>query len=377
MTKFFVKSSSTIYVISLVEKSLAMEFFFTELLKRNLDFQIVFLNPKAPPIMSILEDKGANVKWIKYAGKKNIPKTFIKLFLMLKSIKPLVLHAHLFDASIISLPIALLLNIKKRIHTRHHSSHHHLYFPHAVKYDRFINFCSTEIFAISDNVKKVLIEKEHVQNKKVKVVHHGFDFSYFNDVSILRIKDIKVRYNLENYGPIVGVISRFTHWKGVQYIIDAFQMFVEKSPKAILVLANAKGDYEKEILHKLKNVPVENYRLINFEADSPALFKSFDVFVHTPIDFHSEAFGQVYIEALMAKVPSVFTLSGIANEFVVHRKNALVVDYMNPLAIYDSLLQIFDDHDETKIMIQQGYDDVLAVFNVTKMVDNSISSYEK
>lgn len=370
------KPTSTLFVISLVDKSLPMEFFFIELSKHDSNFQIVFLNPAPPSIMINLVKKGLSVKWIKYSGKKDVVKVFFKLFLLCRSIKPSVIHAHLFDASLISLPAAMLAKIKKRIYTRHHSSQHHIYSPHAVKYDRFINMCATEIFAISENVKNVLVENENVAVEKVKVVHHGFDFNYFNSVTDNRIFEIKSSYNFENNWPVIGVVSRFTHWKGVHYIIDAFYRIVQKYPDAVLILANAKGDYESEIFNKLRIIPSNNYRLIVFEEDSPALFKSFDVFIHTPIDSHSEAFGQVYIEAMMAKIPSIFTLSGIANEFVINRKNAFVVDYKDSKAIYNSIIDIIDDKILVDKIVKKGYDDVLANFDIKKIVIDSISSYE-
>jgi len=75
----------------------------------------------------------------------------------------------------------------------------------------------------------------------------------------------------------------------------------------------------------------------------PALFKTFDVFVHTPIDNHSEAFGQVYIESLAGGIPMVCTLSGIANECVKHLENAIVVDYKNSKDIYNGMKLILEN----------------------------------
>ena len=69
----------------------------------------------------------------------------------------------------------------------------------------------------------------------------------------------------------------------------------------------------------------------------------FDVFVHVPVDKNSEAFGQTYIEALAVGVPSVFTLSGVACEFIENGKNALVVDYQNSEQIYEALKRILSD----------------------------------
>jgi glycosyltransferase involved in cell wall biosynthesis len=365
-----------VYVISLVERSMPMDWFFTELIKRNQNVLIVFLNPAAPPLMQDLADKGLNVHWIKYAGKMDMPFVFLKLFKLFRRLKPSVLHVHLFDACLIALPAGAFAGIKRRIHTRHHSSHHHYFFPHAVWYDRFVNFWSTSILAISENVKNILVTMENVPSSKVTVIHHGFDFDIFSDVSSERISAIMQKYDFVNKSPVIGVVSRYTYWKGIQYVIAAFEKLLKSKPNAILVLANAKGDYAVEITDLLKTLPSSTYRQIVFEADTPALFKSFDVFVHVPIDNHSEAFGQVYIESLIAKVPSVFTLSGIANEFIANERNAMVVDYMNSNAILNAIVRLIDEPDLVELLVENGFNDVKEMFDVKRMVSDTIVVYE-
>ena len=63
--------------------------------------------------------------------------------------------------------------------------------------------------------------------------------------------------------------------------------------------------------------------------------------MHVPIDSMSEAFGQTYIEALASRVPSIFTLSGIACEFAKDRVNCLVVPYKDSDSIQLALESIF------------------------------------
>src|SRR5204862_1825729 len=127
------------------------------------------------------------VHHIRYRNKSDVPLSFFKLWRLMIGRRIQIVHAHLFDASLITLPAAWFAGISKRIHTRHHASQHHRYNPHAVKYDRFINRLSTHIVAISDSIKKILVEHEHVDSEKITVVHHGFDLSYFEKVSPERI----------------------------------------------------------------------------------------------------------------------------------------------------------------------------------------------
>ena len=252
---------------------------------------------------------------------------------------------------------ARLAGVKKRIYSRHHGSYHHEYFPSAIKYDRFINFLSTDVVAISENVKNILID-EGVAPEKIHLIHHGFDLDAFRNVTAEKINQMKAKYLPAPGYPVFGVISRYIEWKGIQFIIPAFKKILEAYPQAHLILANARGHYEKQIKKLLKEIPQQNYTEIAFEDDLFTLYKLFDVYVHAPVNKNIEAFGQTYVEALAAGIPSVFTLSGVAKEFIVNRKNALVVDFQNSNAIYNATMELLKDESLRNILIQNGQQSV-------------------
>ena len=375
MGKSFTSSGTWLYVISDVNNSQAFENFFKAIRPSNNDIHILFLYPYAPELQIKCDQLGYKTKWIKYNSKKSIPKVFLKVCYQIIQLRPKLIHNHLFDASLIGLFASWILKVKIRIHTRHHASMHHEYFPHVVKYDNMINIFSTKIIAVSENIRTILIEKENVQSKKIKVIYHGFDLSNFNNVNSTRIIELQKKYNIEKNAFVVVMISRYTHWKGIQYVIPAFKKLLMEFPHSVLVLANASGDYTTEIKSLLKNLPVESYREISFEKDSPSLFKMFNVFVHVPIDDHSEAFGQVYVEALAAKCPTIFTISGIAKEFIIPDKNSTVVPFCNSEAIYFALRNQIIDPAKTESLVLNGFNDVHKHFAIEMMIDKTLECY--
>jgi hypothetical protein len=144
-----------------------------------------------------------------------------------------------------------------------------------VKYDRFINFCSTHIVAISENVKNVLIKQEGVSESKIHLIHHGFDQTLFDFNNELLKSTLKTKYKLTSNDPIIGVVSRYTKWKGIQFIIPAFKALLLEFPNAKLVLANASGDYKQHIQLMLSELPSNSYCEIEFEKDIFALYSTF------------------------------------------------------------------------------------------------------
>ncbi len=346
------------YILFKIEKALGFEWALKYVNNDKFEFSVISINVSEN---SIFEQfcKQQNIEFhrVKYNSKWSVPKATIDTYKILNKIKPDVVHCHIFEANLIGLSSAIMAGVKKRIFTRHHSTFHHTTQPGGKKYDLIINKMATHIISISENVSHVLIEKEGVPPEKVHLIHHGFDLSFFNNISDERIATIKQKYNPENKQPIIGVVSRYTEWKGIKYTLSAFEKLLVKYPNALLVLANAKGT-DQALRDRIKQLPKKNYIEIVFEQDNAALFKLFDVFVHVPIDPEIEAFGQIYIEALAVGVPSVFTLSGVSREFIVNDKNAVVVDFKNEHQIYDGINKILDDETFRNKLISNGKKDI-------------------
>ncbi len=358
-------------VVQNISKAQEHEWYVEYINREKFDIQFLLINCKGTFMDQFLVSRKVPVFHMSYKSKSELPGLTFRIFQLLRSEKFDIIHTHLFEATLAGLTAARLAGIKKRIYTRHHSDYHHVYFPSAVKYDKYNNFLATDIVAISRNVQHILIDKENAPESKVHLVHHGIDLTDYRPGAVdnRRILDLKNKYGLTGNGPFIGAISRFTAWKGVQYIVPAFKDILKEYPGAILILANANGDYKSEILDLLKEVNSENVRLIQFENDIAALYKTFDCFVHVPIDISSEAFGQTYLEALASEIPSVFTISGIAAEFIWDKVNAIVVPYKNSNAVKDAVLFVLSNRDSLSGMVQAGYDEVAARFDIHIKID--------
>ncbi len=347
------------YIISNIDKAIAFEWIANGLDSKRFKLEFILLNPGNSALERYLVDKGITVKRIRLRGKKDYPMALFKLFWYWLWHRPHVVHAHLFDANIIGLLVAKILGIKQRIYTRHHSSYHHDNFPKAVKWDLRANSWATDIVAISQNVAQILVQMEHVPTNKVHLIHHGFDLMSFRNIEAYRIEKIRTKYKIPIQSPIIGVIARYLELKGHVYIIDAFKSLQATYPQAHLILANAAGPDAKAMQeHLVQTLPKGSYTEIRFEPDLFALYPLFDVYVHTPIDAQSEAFGQTYIEALAAGIPSVFTLSGVAPEFIQHEYNALVVGFKDSNAISLACHRLLSEPQLREQLIKNGKESI-------------------
>jgi len=366
------------YIVSFVTKSVAFEWIVESIDRKRFEIVFILLNPEDSSLERHLREHKVRTHRVHYAGKKDILRSTLEVHRLLRKERIDIVHAHLFEGSLIGLAAAKLAGITRRIHTRHNATIHHNYHPHAVKYDRMINHMSTDIVAISESVRSILVDLEQVNPDKITLIYHGFKLAEFNNIPETRVEALRSKYLSDApSGPVIGVISRYIHWKGVQYIVPAFEQVLSAHPGAKLVLANASGPYSADIKAMLKKLPIKSYVEIPFEADIFALYQLFDLFVHTPIDPNSEAFGQIYVEALAAGVPSIVTISGIAKEFISNGKNALTVPFQNSDAIRYALLRLLDDQQLQKTLSGNGKTSVAEMFTLERMVASLESMYAK
>lgn len=363
------KKIKILYIISNIDKALAFEWVNEYLNKELFEISFVILGEGNSALYNYLSKTETPVYHIQYRGKKDIVKSLIKLLKIIRASRPSVVHTHLFEANLVGLTAALLLRVKKRIYTRHHATIHYKEFKKGLKWDKLCNFIATDIVAISNNIRQILIDWDKVDASKVHLIHHGFKFEYFTNIESARIENLKLKYSiLTSYKPIIGVISRYMEWKGVQFSIQAFKLLLKKYPSAHLILANAQGDYSGEIKLLLADLPPASYTEIVFEYDLAALYKLFDIFIHVPIDTQSEAFGQTYVEALAAGIPSIFSQSGIACDFIQHEENALVVAHKDANKICESIERLLCDDALTKKIVYCGRQSVYERFSIESMI---------
>lgn len=363
------------YIISKINKALAFEWIAESFKNTEIQLSFILLNNTETELEQYLISQNVPVKRIFFESKKDIPLATLKTYFTLKKWKPDAVHCHLFEASIIGLYAAKWAGISKRIYTRHHFLYHWEKNLKAVKYDIWCNQWATDIVVLTERMGKFLIEKEKASPEKIHFIPHGFRLDTWQNISPQSIQGLKTKYNPNNQYPLIGVIARWVEEKGIHYIIPAFEQFLQDYPDAKLLLANAKGTFKPQIDTLLQNIPQKNYQIINFESNIAGLYSLFDVYVHVPTGIDKEPFGQTYIEALLTKKPCVFTLSGIANSFIEHEKNALVVPYKDSQAIYLACKRLLQEPEFAKQIAENGYRQVTELFSLEKMIQNLKNIY--
>ncbi|HEY6350701.1 MAG TPA: glycosyltransferase family 4 protein [Candidatus Angelobacter sp.] len=344
---------------------------------RNYNFTFLFLHPDESLIAVELKEEGVPCHHIRFSKRLQVPTAMRKIFHFCRQQHFDVVHAHFVNACLSGLPGSHLAGIKIRIHTRHHCSPH----PYSGRvrrqalYDQINNRFSTAIIAPCDMVRRRLMD-EGVHPNRIELIHHGFDLDSFHNVAPDRIQRIAEQYGIRSEGPVIGASARFVPTKGVQHIVEAFQRLLSAYPKAQLVLANARGKLA-EVRAGLSRLPPGSHLEIPYEMDNSALYHLFDIFVHVPVAGWVEGFGQVYVEAMAAGIPSVFTKAGIAHELLRHGENSWVVDYESPDQIHKALLALLSNPALCSRLSRQARADVEQEFGLDQHASRLANFYDR
>jgi glycosyltransferase involved in cell wall biosynthesis len=359
-----------LYVVSQAVRWVSFEWVAGGLDRERFDLSFLLLSKAPPPLAPHLEAKGVDVTHLPFPGRHAVPRAALAVARHCRNRGYDLVHTHFVDAGLAGLTGARLAGVPVRVHTRHHAgpypaSHRA---PWGFLYDRWINRLSTAIVAPSRQARRALLEYDRVPPEKVVLIHHGFDLGAFavaGDADALRMR---LKYDLGTDRPVVGVVARYERIKGVEHAVRAFGRLSAAYPTARLVLANARGSRAREIQRLLAALPAGRVTEVAFEEDMPALYRTFDVFVHVPIRRHLEAFGQVYVEAMAAGVPCVCSLAGVAEEFLTDGENAVVVDPEDSSQIRDGIARVLGDDALRDRLVANARRDVAERFGIDRML---------
>lgn len=363
------------YVISEIDKAVFFEDTLTGLRRKGFEVSCILINCEHGELAAFLAKNRFEVHHFSVRKISRSLRVILSVRSVLRKLKPDVVHCHLSTANWTGLWAAKLAGTRHRIFTRHSGEPLALGKKESV-IDAVQNRLATKIVSISLNIDD-LLAKQGVPAKKRVLIHHGFDLKRFAQPDTGEVLRIRSEYNPRKQFPVIGVIARWMEWKGVQYTIEAFKNLLLSHPDGLLCFfgVDENGDYYRNLKAQLAEIPEKNYLIVNFEKNVFDLYQLFDVYVHVPVNPSAEAFGQTYVEALAAGIPSVFTSSGVAREFMLNGENGLVVPFRDSQAITAAIRQLLEDEPLRNRLIANGRKSVEERFAFTVYLDKLTGFY--
>ncbi len=342
----------------------------------DVKFTVIALYPEKPALIEEMKAFGCDAYWINFHAdkrKSGMFSSFFQLYKLFKKLKPDVVNAHLFDDSVPALLAARFAGIKKRVIRKQDTAFHWYFTPLWVWVDRFNNFNSTDIIAISKDSEKFLIEKEKARPQKVRMIHNGIPIKHFTAQV-----DSDKEYLIKKYGLegkiVIGTIARYIEWKGYKYIIEAAKLLTKKY-KNLKFLFVGYGEQQQELEDLVHKNGLSEYIVFTNWIDRkyiPSLYGVMDLYVHAAI---MEPFGFVLVEAMANGVPIVTSKTGVAADALAHKETCYFTQDKDPSGISAGVEWMLENPAERDAMKDKIKKLASEGFSVEHMLEEHIKVY--
>ena len=312
--------------------------------EESLEIKFVFIGTETEPLFKYTWNLRQDALFLGGSAKKKIgPHLFRLLYLVIKT-KPSKILAFGQTATVFSFLSSMAMPTISRIYFRGHTSMNKVEkFWRGRIYDLFSNKFSHLIIVANENTRKYLTTDEKVPCRKVQIIPFGFELDSFSKASEYEVAQFKISQNIDSSKFLIGIVSRNSVVKGLDYSLTAVSKFLSKNRDSTLLLAGV-GDIRNTPIERITNsINPAQIKIISRTSEIETLFKSLDVFIHTPINPVVESYGLVYVEAFAAGVASIVTLSGIASEIALDGLNCHVVAYESEQQIFSAIEKMYED----------------------------------
>lgn len=324
-------------------------------------FNIKFATPSAGLLSEILEKN--NIDELIYhndkIGKYTL-KGLLNLRKIIKSNNISIVHS---NAKFFPCLIGKLSGVKLNIETVHgifFSDDQLNSLPYWRKIYGFIiqHFVDCYI-AISLNDRKRLIEKFHINKKRIVVIYNGIDES---NIKIEKeINETKITNEI-----LIGTIGRFTFQKAQLILIEAFSLLIKENKFTNIKLELiGDGECREEINNLVDSLKLNKYvKIISYSKNIFSHFKEFDIFVLTS---RFEGVPYVLLEAMHLGIPIVTTDVGGINNVLTNNYDAILTKPEDPASTKNALRLLIEDGKLRK-QLSKNARETIKKYSIGKMI---------
>jgi len=282
--------------------------------------------------------------------------SFFKLLPILKEKNIQIIHSHTRVTQVLSFFLSKFSKIP------HISTCHGFFKP---RVSRKIFGCWGDfVIAISEPVKRHLIEDFKVENNRIKLIYHGIDLNKFKVQSSKFKVDFKEKLGLRE-GKVIGIISRLSEVKGHRYLISAFKIVKKEYPDVGLLIVG-EGKIKPQLLELVSELKIkEDVLFLPSVSDTSEVLPAMDIFCLPSL---KEGLGLSLMEAQAQGLPVIASKVGGITNLIEDKKTGLLVEKTDIQGLAFALLRLLKDEDLARDIGNRAREFIEENFSLEKMV---------
>jgi sugar transferase (PEP-CTERM/EpsH1 system associated) len=228
------------------------------------------------------------------------PALFARLVLLLRRLRPDVVHTHNPAPMLYAMPAAIALGVRRRIHTKHGANR---YGKRGLWAARAVVRALHAVAAVSPETAEVARTKERVPARRLHVVPNGIPLASFHPDPEARAR-VRTELGIPSDAVVVGSVGRLAEEKDYPLLVRAMAPILGERVRLVLVgEGSARGDVERSLTPETSPFVT----LTGLRHDVPALLAAFDVFA---LSSRTEGLPLAVPEAMATGLPVVATSVG-------------------------------------------------------------------
>jgi len=292
--------------------------------------------------------------------------TVFALRRVIKQTKADIVHANSLKADILAGIAGRLSGVKLIWHIRDRVADDYLS-PFATKLIRTLAGILPHHIVANSNATLQTVQLKKTRNGSA--IYSGLDLGPFAAIPARPLPA----------NPIIGIVGRFTEWKGQHIFLQAAAILRNEFPAARFRLIGSplfgETDYEASLHQLAKSLGIEAITdFAGFRRDIAVAVGELDLFVHASIT--AEPFGQVVVQAMAAGKPVVATHGGGIPEIVEHDVSGKLVPMNDAPAMAGAIAELLRKPDESARVAKNARERALERFSIQRTANQMMDLYD-
>ena len=213
-----------------------------------------------------------------------------------------------------------------------------------------------------------------VDENRISILPNGVDLDQYQ--SLPNCKGFRSRFNISEEVPMILFLARVNKIKGVDFLVESFNLVRDEYPKATLVIVGPDDGYLHEVKNQVKILGIEEHVRFTGYLDGDEKLQAYqaaDVYV---LPSAYEMFAITLLESLACGTPIIATdRCGLA-DFVAYNDLGSIVNYGDIKGLKNAISMIINNPTDYKSQAKYGRQYVLQHFGWDKIADNWLKLYQ-
>lgn len=304
------------------------------LLQKKAGYEVSVVSARDAALSAKCRELGLNCHVI--PGIKYWPIAFPGFVAKMKEQAPDIIHVHYSKDLNLAIPAKKIIS-GRVVFTKHIGS----YITKKDPWHRFIYANVDKATAISQLIKKNLLETTPLSDDKTNIVYLGTDTEKFRP-DTNRKSFLRKELDLPAGTLLIGMMGRMSYGKGYEDFIEMAVTLKSKNGKFVFIGGHSKNEdaYGKKIEDYIKRELGESAHLTGFREDRERYLQALDIFVFPS---YAESFGLALTEAMACGLPcAAYGKDGVLDIIDDHR-DGLLAEARNVKDLADRVNELISD----------------------------------